>query len=238
MQVGVTLPQFSEDIDGAVAVANEAERLGFDGVFVFDHLWSIGQPESPAIDAFALLGALAQETTAIRLGTLVARVGLVPDAVLVHQFETLARMIGPRLIAGVGTGDRISAAENLAYGIAYPHASERLASVDVVCRTLRGKDIETWVGGRSAAIRTIAAGVAHALNVWDTTPDEVAADRAIVPRVTWGGQVDMDALDAPAVTRHLTAIADAGADFAICAPVNAPWDVALETLAGARDLLH
>lgn len=232
VQVGVTLPQFSNDIEGALAVANEADRLGLDGVFVFDHIWSIGQPDVPAMDAFALLGALAHETKNVRLGTLVARVGLVPDAVLVHQFETLQRMIGDRLIAGVGTGDRISAAENLAYDIAYPPAVERLASLDVVCRSLREKHIETWVGGRSAATRDIAAGVADALNVWDDTPEDVAALAGAVPRVTWGGQMTGD------FAPRLQAIADAGADFAICAPVDMRWDVALETLAGARESLH
>lgn len=236
--VGTTLPQFSEDSEGALAAAVRAEALGLDGVFVFDHMWPIGRPEGAALECFTLLGAVAQETSRVRLGPLVARVGLLPDAVLVHTITTLHRQVGPRLIGAVGAGDRLSAPENLAFGLVYPPAAERLAAVQVVARGLRQAGIETWVGGRSAGIRRIAAGSADALNVWAATPDDVRTEGADVPRITWGGQVDLGVMDTAALTGQLRAVAAAGADFAVCAPINAPWDTALETLAGARDLVH
>jgi alkanesulfonate monooxygenase SsuD/methylene tetrahydromethanopterin reductase-like flavin-dependent oxidoreductase (luciferase family) len=232
------LPQFSADAEGAIATATRAEALGLDGVFVFNHLWKIGQPGGPVLDCFPLLGALAAETTRIDLGPLVARVGLVPDAVLVNQLRSLGRMVGPRLIAGVGAGDRLSAAENLAFGIHYPPAAERLATVESVCRQLRALGIETWAGGRSAAIRRVAATSADALNVWDASPDEVRAEGEGMPRVTWGGQVDLGVLDVDGLAAHLRALEGAGVDYAVCAPINAPWGRALEMLIGARDLVH
>jgi alkanesulfonate monooxygenase SsuD/methylene tetrahydromethanopterin reductase-like flavin-dependent oxidoreductase (luciferase family) len=238
VRIGTTLPQFGEDVEAAIGAAVEAERLGLDGVFVFNHLWPIGRPDGAVMECFTLLGALAQETASIRLGPLVARIGLVPDAVLVHQLETLHRMAGDRLVAAVGTGDSLSAAENLAYGIEYPPAAERLAAVHVVCRTLRGAGIETWVGGRSAAVRQIAATAADALNVWDATPEEVAAEGAEVGRITWGGQLDLSVLDAAAVAERVRAVEQSGADFAVCSPINTPWDVALKTLAEVRELVH
>ena len=104
LKIGVTLPQFRDEADSALATAREAERLGIDGVFCFDHLWPIGRPGSPALSAAPLLGALAAATSTIAIGTLVARVGLVPDATLVAMLASLSAMSGGRFIASVGTG--------------------------------------------------------------------------------------------------------------------------------------
>ena len=49
MRLGVTLPQFREDAEPALAAARRAETAGLDGVFVFDHLWPLHQPERPAL---------------------------------------------------------------------------------------------------------------------------------------------------------------------------------------------
>ncbi|MBA3655683.1 MAG: LLM class flavin-dependent oxidoreductase [Actinobacteria bacterium] len=238
MLVGTTLPQFNADAEAAIVAAVRAEELGLDGVFVFDHLWPIGRPDGDVLECFTLLGALAQETARIRLGPLVARVGLLPDAVLIHTLMSLHRMLGDRLIAGVGAGDRLSAAENLAYGVAYPPVADRIRAVDVVCRQLRVAGVETWIGGRSAAIRAVAAAAADALNVWAATDAEVAAEGADVPRITWGGQVDLTVMDSAALAERLRSIETAGADFAVCAPINTPWPAALEMLARARDAVH
>ena len=83
MKIGVTLPQFRDEADTALAAAVKAEELGVDGVFVFDHLWPMGQPGRPAISSGPLLGALAASTSTIHIGTLVARIGLLPDNVLI-----------------------------------------------------------------------------------------------------------------------------------------------------------
>ena len=123
MQVGITLPQFRDEADSALEAARRAEDLGIDGVFCFDHLWPMGQPGRPALSSGPLLGALAASTSTIAVGTLVARIGLLPDDVLVAVLSSLASMSGGRLIAGIGTGDHLSRAENEAYGIPFEPAS-------------------------------------------------------------------------------------------------------------------
>ena len=48
-------------------------------MFVYDHLWRGDPPNRrPALECFALLGAVAAETTRIGVGTLVARATLRP----------------------------------------------------------------------------------------------------------------------------------------------------------------
>src|SRR5664279_6169461 len=112
MRVGITLPQFRDEADTALDAARRAEALGIDGVFCFDHLWPMGQPGRPALSSGPLLGALAAVTSTIHLGTLVARIGLVPDDVLVEVLCGVDSLSGGRLVAGIGTGDRLSREEN------------------------------------------------------------------------------------------------------------------------------
>ena len=191
MKLGVTLPQFRHDAEAAIAVARRAEAAGLDGVFVFDHLWPLGQRMRPALHSLTLLGALAAETDRIALGPLVARVGLVPDAVLVHGLVSLHRMVGDRLIAALGTGDSLNREENEAYGVPFLPVADRLASLTGCCRALRDAGVTTWVGGRSVAVRE-AAAEADGWNGWGTDADTFAADVAGVPSgpaLTWGGQI-------------------------------------------------
>ncbi len=97
--------------------ARRAEELGLDGVFVFDHLWPMGAPAAPRPVGVPRAGG-AGRLHAHRLlrparGPRRARA----RDVLVAELLSLDQMAPGRLIAGLGTGDRKSAAENLAFGI-------------------------------------------------------------------------------------------------------------------------
>ena len=227
MKVGITLPQFREDAEPALETARLAEEAGIDGVFVFDHLWPIGRPDRPALHSLALLGALAVETKRVALGSLVSRVGLLPDAVLVNALFTVDRMAGGRLIAGLGVGDRLSRAENEAFGVPFAPVPERMASLVQCCRELRSTGVVTWVGGLSDRVRQVAAEEDVALNLWGVDVARVAATRAT--EVTWAGQVGPD-VD---IAAHLAALRDAGATWAVCAPIGRPWPEAVEAIASS-----
>ena len=246
MLIGVTLPQFRHDAEAAVTVARRAEAAGLDGVFVFDHLWPMGQRMRPALHSTTLLGALAVETDRVVLGTLVARVGLVPDAVLVHSLVTLHRMTAGRLIAALGTGDSLNREENEAYGVPFAPVADRVASVADCCRRLRAAGVTTWIGGRSPAVRMAAAN-ADAWNGWGTDVATWAGEAASVPHggeLTWGGQVLIGRTEAEAGAKlrthgprpglvagtmddlraHFEALAAAGASWAVCAPLDVGTD--------------
>jgi alkanesulfonate monooxygenase SsuD/methylene tetrahydromethanopterin reductase-like flavin-dependent oxidoreductase (luciferase family) len=246
MRVGITLPQFRHDAEPAVAVARRAEAAGLDGVFVFDHLWPIGQRMRPALHSLTLLGALAVETDRVVLGTLVARVGLVPDAVLVHSLVTLHRMTGGRLIAALGTGDSLNREENEAYGVPFAPVADRVASVVDCCRRLRAAGVTSWIGGRSPAVR-MAAGNADGWNGWGTDVAIWAEEAAGVPHpgeLTWGGQVLIGRTPTEAAAKlrahgprpglvagtvddlkaHIDSLAAAGASWAVCAPLDVGTD--------------
>ena len=246
MHIGISLPQFRHDADAAVEVARRAEAGGLDGVFVFDHLWPMGQRMRPALHSTTLLGALAAETDRVVLGTLVARVGLVPDAVLVHTLVTLHRMTGGRVIAALGTGDSLNREENDAYGVPFAPVADRVASVVDCCRRLRAAGVTTWIGGRSPAVRMAAAN-ADGWNGWGIDVATWAEEGAGVPHggeLTWGGQVLIGRTRAQADAKlrahgprpglvagtvddlkaHFDALAAAGASWAVCAPLDVGTD--------------
>jgi alkanesulfonate monooxygenase SsuD/methylene tetrahydromethanopterin reductase-like flavin-dependent oxidoreductase (luciferase family) len=236
MKVGITLPQFRPTVDASLRAAVAAEAAGLDGVFVFDHVWAIGNPDRPARNAWPLLGALAGETDRITLGTLVARVSLLPNAVLAHNLETLLRIVGPdRLVAGLGAGDHLSKAENEAVDVPFGSVDERLADLaDAAART-RAAGITTWIGGLSDRVARLAVDAgADALNLWGVEPARVAASRDEHGiEVTWGGP---GPAGVEATADLLRRLADAGATWAVVGPPYGRDDdptPAVEMVAGA-----
>jgi alkanesulfonate monooxygenase SsuD/methylene tetrahydromethanopterin reductase-like flavin-dependent oxidoreductase (luciferase family) len=216
----VTLPSFRDDAS-AVDSAVLAERLGLDGVFVFDHLWPIGRPDRPALSAMPLLGAVAAATDHVTVGSLVARIGLLPDAVLLASLRSLQIISDGRFIAGLGVGDHLSAGENAAYGIRYAPHEERLASLKDCATRLIDFGVTVWIGGRARTIE-IARDVGAVANLWGAGRDEIASVRAdYAVEVTWGGIAGQDpnSTGPPSVSQisdHLTEIAESGATWAVC----------------------
>jgi coenzyme F420-dependent glucose-6-phosphate dehydrogenase len=103
----------------------EAERLGFDSVFISDHLqpWRHDGGHAPA--ALPWLGALAVRTDRVLLGTSV----LTPTfryhpAVVAQAFATLGCLAPGRVILGVGSGESLN---EVPLGLKWPDGKERFA---------------------------------------------------------------------------------------------------------------
>lgn len=229
MRVGVTLPTFRDDASTALEAARHAEEVGLDGVFVFDHLWPLGQPDRPALSAFPMLGAVAATTSALCFGPLVARIGLVPDDLLVAELLSLHKMAPGRLIAGLGTGDSKSAAENFAYGAPFAPADERRLGLRACALRVLASGVPVWVGGGAPATTELAVELGAAVNLWDAQPAAVASLRTRC-EVTWAGPVDGDV---PRMARWLQELAGAGATWAVCA-----WPESVEAVAEAAALVR
>jgi len=234
MRTGVVLPTFRDTPDEAFAAAAAAVAAGVDGVFCYDHIWPLGQPQRPALAPFPLLGALATLLGPPRgsgqgpfLGTLVARVGLVPNAVLAGQFVALSHLAPGRVIAGLGTGDRLSAEENRAYGIPFPSAAERRAELVELAGALVRAGLSVWVGGGPAGRTAEARAAGAALTLWDAEPELVVerASGADALEVTWAGPPPAGP---PSLTERLRVLQHAGASWAVFG-----WPVDVEALAAA-----
>jgi F420-dependent oxidoreductase-like protein len=121
-------PQQGATYDQQLAVAQTAEALGFDGFFRSDHWLRIEGLSEVALnpgptDSWVTLGALARETSRIRLGTMVTSATFRypgPLAVAVAQVD---QMSGGRVEFGLGAG--WYGDEHVAYGIPFPSLKER-----------------------------------------------------------------------------------------------------------------
>ncbi len=115
-----TEPQQGADYDELLAVAQAAERLGFDGFFRSDHYLRMGDgnPLPGPTDAWTTLAGVARETTTIRLGTLVSSVTYRHPGILAIQVAQVDQMSRGRVELGLGAG--WFAREHEAYGIPFP----------------------------------------------------------------------------------------------------------------------
>lgn len=237
IRTGVVLPTFRDTPDEAFAAAAEAVDAGIDGLFCYDHIWPLGQPERPALAPFPVLGALAARHPAREggedgpfLGTLVARIGLAPNDVLAAQFVALNHLAPGRVIAGLGTGDKMSEQENRAYGIPYPAAAERRADMVSLGRELVDAGLTVWIAGGTAGRTDEARAAGAAINLWDAGPAIVAerCNGADAIEVTWAGPPPAAV---PPLGERVRALQEAGASWVIFG-----WPVDLDELvAAARD---
>jgi alkanesulfonate monooxygenase SsuD/methylene tetrahydromethanopterin reductase-like flavin-dependent oxidoreductase (luciferase family) len=172
MKLGLLLPTFRENAQAALDVASAAERAGLDGVFAFDHLWPMGSPLRPALAPFPVLAAVASRYPSLYVGPLVARVGLVATSKLVEQFTTLAALAPGRVIAALGTGDKLSEAEQVAYGLGHRSADERRQLLGDAFDALASL-MSVWSGAGATSTNQLARDRGVVINLWGTTPEEV-----------------------------------------------------------------
>jgi probable F420-dependent oxidoreductase len=109
VHVGIILPNYDEHAgrDAVRAVAEAAEELGFDSVWVTEHI-IVGpegvDPYGRALDPFATLAWIAGYTSRVELGTSITLVPLHHPIHLAKQAATLAELSGRPFRLGVGVG--------------------------------------------------------------------------------------------------------------------------------------
>ncbi|MBE7325655.1 LLM class F420-dependent oxidoreductase [Nocardioides sp. Y6] len=119
-----TEPQQGATYDDLLAVALEAERLGFGAFFRSDHYLTMGGDGLPGpTDAWTTLAGLARDTSTIRLGTLMTSATFRHPGVLAIQVAQVDQMSGGRVELGLGAGWFTE--EHTAYGIPFPDTKER-----------------------------------------------------------------------------------------------------------------
>ncbi|MGH8915440.1 MAG: LLM class flavin-dependent oxidoreductase [Acidimicrobiia bacterium] len=104
MRFGLSFPNFGRyaEPEATVSIATSAERAGWDGFFVWDHI--VIADGMPVADPWVLLGAIGQATSTIKLGPMVAAVPRHRPWVVARQSVTVDRLTGGRMILGVGIG--------------------------------------------------------------------------------------------------------------------------------------
>lgn len=124
---GVTLPQISRTWDETKSAALEFEALGYDSVWLCDHMFGVPRNEIPIQEAWTTLTAVGTMTGKVELGTLVSPPAFRHPAVHAKEIATLDQITKGRTILGLGAG--WNEAEFRGYGVDFLPARQRLEQV-------------------------------------------------------------------------------------------------------------
>jgi F420-dependent oxidoreductase-like protein len=194
MKIGAVVPQGWvgeyngwEPLDAwrrTTEVARQAERLGFESIWLFDHFQTVPRPtDEITFESFTSLSALAALTERVRIGHIVICTAFRNPALTAKMISTMDTISGGRMELGIGAGWKRD--EWLAYGYGFPETKERLArlgdDLEVITRMLEGdKHQHATYEGAYASVR-------GAINV----PKPIQRPRVPImvggngPEVTW-----------------------------------------------------
>lgn len=133
-----TEPQQGATYDDLLVVAQRAERLGFGAFFRSDHYLAMGGGDGlpGPTDAWVTLGAIARETSTIRLGTLVTSATFRRPGPLAISVAQVDQMSNGRVELGLGAG--WFEAEHEAYAIPFPDLGERFDRLEEQLAVITG----------------------------------------------------------------------------------------------------
>jgi alkanesulfonate monooxygenase SsuD/methylene tetrahydromethanopterin reductase-like flavin-dependent oxidoreductase (luciferase family) len=137
LKVGVQLPEVERVVRWPElrAMAELAEQVGFDSLWVGDHLlYRTEEGSRGPWEAWSMLAALAAVTSRIELGPLVAATSFHNPAMLGKKAVTVDEISGGRLILGLGAGWNED--EYLAYGFPFDNRASRFEEAFTIIRTL------------------------------------------------------------------------------------------------------
>lgn len=203
---GVTLPQFTDDPERFISGAQRAHDLGFDSIWVFDHLWPLGgNKERPILECWTALSYVAAVVDKVGIGTLVARSSLRNPALLAKMAATVGAIAPGRVTVGLGSGDSLNEAENIAFGAPFYSGEDRIgqlvSTLEVLQRFLKtdraeldddfahvsipssprlSEPVPVWLGGRSSEVLEVAGRIADGWNGWGANLEAFAEDAARV----------------------------------------------------------
>ena len=212
LRIGVQLPEVERHVPWAeyLAMARAAEEVGFDSVWVGDHLLyrGDGREARGPWDAWSVLAAIAATTERVRLGPLVACTAFAAPGLLARRAAAVQEISGGRLVLGLGAG--WNETEFRAFGVPFDHRASRFGeSFEIIRRLLAGERVTyegrfehvrdavllprpaapppLMIGSTGEHVLRIALPYADAWNVWydlyGNTPEGFAEENARVSRL-------------------------------------------------------
>lgn len=137
-KIGLQLPEAERFVRWSEMrqMAQLAETIGFDSLWVGDHLLYLppGQPPKAPWEAWSVLAALAEATDRVELAPLVACTAFHNPAIIAKKAATIDEISDGRLILGLGAGWNLPDFEP--FGFPYDHRVARFEEAFTVIRTL------------------------------------------------------------------------------------------------------
>jgi probable F420-dependent oxidoreductase len=146
--VGVQLPEVERDVrwPEIVSMARAAEAIGFDSIWVGDHLLyhGDGRPERGPWDAWTMLAALAASTERVRLGPLVACAAFHSPGIIARMAASIDEVSRGRFVLGIGAG--WNETEFRAFGVSFGERATRFEETFAIVRRLLAGERVTFEG--------------------------------------------------------------------------------------------
>ena len=185
---GVILLPYSVTFDRLSMTAKHAEDLGFDSIWMSDHLQ---RDSTPTLECWTSISVLSAQTNKISIGSLATCNSFRNPALLAKMVATVSQVSQGRTELAIGLG--YDKAEHEAYGYEFPRFEERVERLSETLRILHSlwtqkktnfegkylKLMETicepkpfggkpkvWVAGRNATVlKAAASGHAYGINI-------------------------------------------------------------------------
>lgn len=152
VRLGINLWSQASDWPAFVEAARRADRLGYDHLWTWDHVYAIfGDPYQPIFEGYTALAAVAQATERIRLGLFVAANTFRNPGLGVKALTTIDHISGGRAIMGIGGAwfELEHQAFGIDFGTGFGQRLDWLAEAAPAIRTLLdGGEVTSAPGGR------------------------------------------------------------------------------------------
>src|SRR5947209_5531088 len=132
-----------EKYEAMTRVGVEAEKLGFDSIWLYDHFHTVPTPQlETTFECWTCTAALARDTSTIRIGQMVTCNNYRNPALLAKMASTVDVLSHRRLDFGLGAGWHQEEFE--AYGYPFPDGPERLRMLDEGLQVIRAMWTEPY----------------------------------------------------------------------------------------------
>jgi alkanesulfonate monooxygenase SsuD/methylene tetrahydromethanopterin reductase-like flavin-dependent oxidoreductase (luciferase family) len=135
--ISIAIPVHGQPFAQALAVAQAAERAGFDGVCVPDHLVNLTRPQAGVLECWTVLAAVAAATERVRVGPLVIATSFRHPPFLAKQAATLDSIAPGRVVLGLGAGGFAYHATCAQMGLAALSGRDRVTHVEETITCVR-----------------------------------------------------------------------------------------------------
>jgi F420-dependent oxidoreductase-like protein len=150
-------------IDGAaekwaktVEIAERAEELGYDSIWVYDHFHNVPRPAHEAVfECWTTIAAISQRTSRIRLGQMVGCNSYRNPALLAKITSTVDVISGGRLDWGIGAGWYEN--EYRSYGYEFPKPKDRIGMLRETVEIVKGMWLEPETTYRGSYYEVVRA---------------------------------------------------------------------------------